>query len=126
MGANLAAEIAGEKFSEATVGYSNAAHKSLFVPLFHRDYFHVSSIQDTEGVEMCGTLKNIVALGAGFVDGLQMGIHSTRFDVSRCEVVGVIWCMLCICVCRQQHEECNSAYRSVGDDEAEQAHLPVH
>ncbi|KAA3464295.1 glycerol-3-phosphate dehydrogenase [NAD(+)]-like [Gossypium australe] len=74
MGANLANEIAEEKFSEATVGYRNNREiAEQWVQLFTTPYFMVTPVQDVEGVELCGTLKNVVAIAAGFVDGLDMG-----------------------------------------------------
>ncbi|XP_004516127.1 glycerol-3-phosphate dehydrogenase [NAD(+)]-like [Cicer arietinum] len=83
MGANIANEIAMEKFSEATVGYSqNKEAAEKWVQLFNTPYFNVTSVQDVEGVEMCGTLKNIVAVAAGFVDGLEMG-NNTKAAIMR-------------------------------------------
>ncbi|XP_019447428.1 PREDICTED: glycerol-3-phosphate dehydrogenase [NAD(+)]-like isoform X2 [Lupinus angustifolius] len=83
MGANIANEIAMEKFSEATVGYSQ--HKEVaerWVQLFTTPYFIVTAVNDVEGVELCGTLKNIVAIAAGFVDGLEMG-NNTKAAIMR-------------------------------------------
>lgn len=119
-GANIANEVAQEKFSETTIAYDppaidsrnptprgvtpssshadlqQAAHKDSsgqsskvklaalppeFPPLdhdtlktlFYRPYFHVSMVSDVAGVSLGGALKNIVALAAGFVDGLHWG-----------------------------------------------------
>ncbi|VFQ91866.1 unnamed protein product [Cuscuta campestris] len=83
MGANIANEIAVEMFSEATIGYrenKEIAHK--WVQLFNAPYFMVSVVQDVEGVELCGTLKNVVALAAGFVDGLELG-NNTKAAIMR-------------------------------------------
>ncbi|KAK6153112.1 hypothetical protein DH2020_012751 [Rehmannia glutinosa] len=83
MGANIANEIALEKFSEATVGYrKNKEIAEKWVQLFNTSYFMVSAIQDVEGVELCGTLKNVVAIAAGFVDGLEMG-NNTKAAIMR-------------------------------------------
>ncbi|KAL3526359.1 hypothetical protein ACH5RR_011015 [Cinchona calisaya] len=83
MGANIANEIAVEKFSEATVGYrGNKEIAERWVQLFNHPYFMVSAVQDVEGVELCGTLKNVVAIAAGFVDGLEMG-NNTKAAIMR-------------------------------------------
>ena len=114
-GANIATEVALEKFSETTIGYDPPAMDSRqptpkdspgsstdqldntrtagkdkttltalpaeYPPLshenmkklFHRPYFHIRVIDDVAGVSLGGALKNIVALAAGFVDGLGWG-----------------------------------------------------
>jgi glycerol-3-phosphate dehydrogenase (NAD+) len=41
--------------------------------LFHRKYFHVRLVSDVAGVSLGGALKNVVALAAGWVDGLGWG-----------------------------------------------------
>ncbi|KAK4781607.1 hypothetical protein SAY86_015709 [Trapa natans] len=83
MGANIANEIAVEKLSEATVGYrENRETAEKWVQLFSTPYFMVSAIQDVEGVELCGTLKNVVAIAAGLVDGLEMG-NNTKAAIMR-------------------------------------------
>lgn len=83
MGANIANEIAVEKFSEATVGYrENRDIAERWIRLFSTPYFMVSAVQDVEGVELCGTLKNVVAIAAGFVDGLEMG-NNTKAAIMR-------------------------------------------
>ncbi|KAF2090776.1 NAD-dependent glycerol-3-phosphate dehydrogenase [Saccharata proteae CBS 121410] len=115
-GANIASEIAMEKYSETTVAYDpppmdsrqptpegspSASQMDLINPhkepgpgsvklhplpidypalshenvkkLFHRPYFHVRMVSDVAGVSLGGALKNIVALAAGFMDGLGWG-----------------------------------------------------
>uniref|UniRef100_A0A6I9QPZ1 Glycerol-3-phosphate dehydrogenase [NAD(+)] n=2 Tax=Elaeis guineensis var. tenera TaxID=51953 RepID=A0A6I9QPZ1_ELAGV len=83
MGANIANEIAVEKFSEATVGYRQDKEVAQrWARLFSTPYFLVSIVQDVEGVELCGTLKNVVAIAAGLVDGLDMG-NNTKAAIMR-------------------------------------------
>ncbi|EXJ96437.1 hypothetical protein A1O1_01563 [Capronia coronata CBS 617.96] len=122
-GANIANEVAQEKFSETTIAYdpppmdsqaptpatsqgsspvsshvdlTKLVHKDVsgrpskvtlrplpseYYPfdhvtikkLFHRKYFHVRVVSDVAGVSLGGALKNIVAVAAGWVDGLGWG-----------------------------------------------------
>ncbi|MEW5301255.1 MAG: hypothetical protein WDW36_004126 [Sanguina aurantia] len=73
MGGNIAKDIAAEQMSEAVIGYTLRSNALLLQSLFVRPYFKVNLLNDTVGAEMCGTLKNIVAIAAGIVDGQEFG-----------------------------------------------------
>jgi len=73
MGANLANEVADEKFCETTIGAKDSEVGSDLKLLFQTENFRVTVVSDTQTVEICGALKNIVACAAGFCDGLKMG-----------------------------------------------------
>ena len=73
MGANVANEVAKGDFAEATVGCTDLAIGAKWVKLFDTPDFACAAVQDVAGAELCGALKNVVALGAGFCDGLGYG-----------------------------------------------------
>ncbi|KAI8874589.1 glycerol-3-phosphate dehydrogenase [NAD+] [Backusella circina FSU 941] len=75
-GANIANEVALEKFCESTIGCVNIADGLLFKQLFDTPYFRINVIQDHVGVQLCGALKNVVAVGAGLSDGLGYGSNT--------------------------------------------------
>ncbi|CAK37086.1 uncharacterized protein An01g06110 [Aspergillus niger] len=90
-GANIASEVALEKWSESSIAY-DPPHMDSKAPspnplpsdyppvdhavlksLFHRPYFHIRVVSDVAGVSLGGALKNVVALAAGWVDGMGWG-----------------------------------------------------
>jgi len=73
MGANVANDMASDAFCETTIGYTNYKNGELFKLAYNDPALKVGIVKDTVGVELCGALKNIVAIGAGFVDGLGYG-----------------------------------------------------
>lgn len=73
MGANIANGVALDEFCESTIGYNLEHNAQIWTKVFHGQYFRISTIQDVAGVELCGALKNVVAIAAGLVDGLKCG-----------------------------------------------------
>jgi glycerol-3-phosphate dehydrogenase (NAD+) len=61
--------VAKGKFSEATIGYRDKDAGDVWKRLFHKLTFRINTVDDVAGLEVCGALKNVVALGAGFCDG---------------------------------------------------------
>lgn len=89
MGANLAGEVADEKFCETTIGCKCAKLAPLLKDLIETDNFKVSVVDDVDTVEICGALKNIVACGAGFADGMGLG-DNTKSAIIRLGLMEMI------------------------------------
>ncbi|XP_038645719.1 glycerol-3-phosphate dehydrogenase [NAD(+)], cytoplasmic-like [Scyliorhinus canicula] len=82
MGANIAKEVADEKFCETTIGSKNKTHGEILKNLMQTPNFRITVVEECDTVELCGALKNIVAVGAGFCDGLNFG-DNTKAAVIR-------------------------------------------
>ncbi|XP_043247946.1 glycerol-3-phosphate dehydrogenase [NAD(+)], cytoplasmic-like isoform X1 [Colletes gigas] len=89
MGANLASEVAEEMFCETTIGCKDKAMAPVLRDLIQTSYFRAVVVEDVDSVECCGALKNIVACGAGFVDGLGLG-DNTKAAVIRLGLMEMI------------------------------------
>ncbi|XP_071103225.1 glycerol-3-phosphate dehydrogenase [NAD(+)], cytoplasmic-like [Haliotis cracherodii] len=89
MGANLAKEVAEEEFCETTIGSKTDSTGQLFKDLVETPYFRVAVVKDADTVEMCGALKNVVAIGAGIVDGIKQG-DNTKAAVIRLGLMEMI------------------------------------
>ncbi|KAG7247841.1 hypothetical protein CRUP_004213, partial [Coryphaenoides rupestris] len=60
MGANIANEVADEKFCETTIGCKNKDHSSLLKELMQTENFRVTVVEESDVVEICGALKAAV------------------------------------------------------------------
>ncbi|XP_057411382.1 glycerol-3-phosphate dehydrogenase 1-like protein isoform X2 [Balaenoptera acutorostrata] len=89
MGANIANEVAAGKFCETTIGSKVMENGLLFKELLQTPNFRITVVDDADTVEVCGALKNIVAVGAGFCDGLRCG-DNTKAAVIRLGLMEMI------------------------------------
>ncbi|CRH00018.1 glycerol-3-phosphate dehydrogenase, putative [Plasmodium relictum] len=81
-GSNIAKEISEEHFSESTIGFENKETVEVWQHLFDTNYFKINCIQDKAGVEICGALKNVVAMGVGFCEGITNS-YNTKSAIIR-------------------------------------------
>merc|ERR1719482_824912 len=102
MGANVANDMASDAFCETTIGYKDDANGELFRLAYDDPALKVGTVKDTVGVELCGALKNIVAIGAGFCDGLGYG-GNTKAAIMR---IGL----------KEMKKFCNMFYDGIDDD----------
>ena len=82
-GPNLAREIADGKPAGSVVASADAELAAELAAVLSSDRFRVYTNPDVIGVELCGALKNVVALAAGMADGLALGDSAKAGIITR-------------------------------------------
>jgi glycerol-3-phosphate dehydrogenase (NAD(P)+) len=82
-GPNISREIAAGLPSPTVVASSDPATARHFQELVGTRMFRAYTNEDVVGVELCGALKNIVALGAGAIDGMGYGDNAKAGFMTR-------------------------------------------
>jgi len=82
-GPNLAREIAAGLPAVSVVASEDADLAAELGTVLGSDRFRIYTNPDVVGVELCGALKNVVALASGFVDGLGFGDSAKAGIITR-------------------------------------------
>jgi glycerol-3-phosphate dehydrogenase (NAD(P)+) len=82
-GPNLAPEIARGLPAATVIAGDDAANVERAQRMFHGTTSRVYASDDLAGVELAGSLKNVVAIVAGIADGLQFGDNAKAGIITR-------------------------------------------
>ncbi len=82
-GPNISREVAQKKPTAAVVASANADVAARVRGLLTTATFRVYTSSDVIGVELGGALKNIIAIGAGFSDGMDYGDSAKAAFITR-------------------------------------------
>ena len=82
-GPNLAVELAKKSPASATLAFPDQSIAESVQADLNSTDFRIYSSDDVTGVELGGTLKNIIAIGAGIIDGLALGENAKAAFITR-------------------------------------------
>lgn len=82
-GPSFAKEVSLELPTAVAVAAGASSLANRIQELFSTDYFRVYTNPDVMGVELCGALKNVIALAAGVSDGLGFGYNTRAALITR-------------------------------------------
>ncbi len=82
-GPSFAMEVARGLPTAVTIASQNADFAASAVQLFHCDRFRAYSSDDVIGVELGGSIKNVLAIAAGISDGLGYGANARAALITR-------------------------------------------
>lgn len=82
-GPSFAKEVAEGRFTSVVVSSKQKETMKYFQGLLHDPLFRVYSCEDLIGVELGGALKNVMAIGAGIIEGLNMGMNTISAYITR-------------------------------------------
>jgi glycerol-3-phosphate dehydrogenase (NAD(P)+) len=82
-GPNISREIAAGLPAPTVIASTDRETARVFQALLGTPMFRAYTNDDVVGVELCGALKNIVALGAGAIDGMGYGVNAKAGFMTR-------------------------------------------
>jgi len=82
-GPSFAQEVARGLFTASVVSSSNMDLSFYLQQEIHSDFFRVYRSDDITGVELGGALKNVMAIGAGILEGLRFGSNTQAAFITR-------------------------------------------
>ena len=82
-GPNLAKEVARRELTATVIASSDETLRNLVQEILQSRYFRVYASEDTYGVELGGTLKNIYAIASGMSASLGMGENTKSMLITR-------------------------------------------
>ena len=82
-GPSFAKEVARQIPTVVTVASPDADTARYVQHIFATPYFRVYTTDDTMGVELGGAVKNVIAIGAGIIDGLGLGLNTRAALITR-------------------------------------------
>ncbi|MBE2190047.1 MAG: NAD(P)H-dependent glycerol-3-phosphate dehydrogenase [Candidatus Kapabacteria bacterium] len=82
-GPSHAEEVSREMPTTVVAASENIGFANSIQEIFSNDRFRVYSSNDVVGCEMGGSLKNVIALAAGIIDGLELGDNTKAALITR-------------------------------------------
>ena len=82
-GPSFAREVAANLPTVVTVASRDAAVAEQVQRVMATPYFRVYTSEDVVGVELGGSLKNVIAIAAGVIDGLELGLNTRAALITR-------------------------------------------
>jgi glycerol-3-phosphate dehydrogenase (NAD(P)+) len=82
-GPNISREIAAGLPAPTVIASTDRETAKAFQELLGTPMFRAYTNDDVVGVELCGALKNVVALGAGAIDGMGYGVNAKAGFMTR-------------------------------------------
>ena len=82
-GPNFALEVAKGLPTATVVASKSKETAKLLQMIFSNNRFRVYTSDDIKGVELCGAMKNIMAIATGISDGLNLGLNARASLITR-------------------------------------------
>jgi glycerol-3-phosphate dehydrogenase (NAD(P)+) len=82
-GPSFAKEVAAMVPTAVTAASTDAETAAVVQEVFSTPYFRVYTSGDLVGIELGGAVKNVIAIAAGIIDGLGLGLNSRAALITR-------------------------------------------